>query len=59
MIEIGTLVKYHHDGDHGIVVDRIWTADLDGDENVTTLWEIQWADGTSGHHAFVEFEVIA
>ena len=55
MIEIGTLVKYHHDGDYGIVVDLL----LDDDENANTFWEIKWSDGTSGHHLASEFEVIA
>ena len=55
MIEIGTLVRYHNDGDYGIVVDFL----LDDDENVATLWEIKWGDGTSGHHVHSEFEVIA
>ena len=55
MIELGALVRYHHDGDYGIVVDFL----LDDDEKVDTLWEIQWGDGTSGHHVYGEFEVIA
>ena len=55
MIEIGTLVKYHHDGDYGIVVDFL----LDDNEDLNTYYEIKWCDGTSGHHLHSEFEVIA
>ena len=55
MIELGALVRYHHDGDYGIVVDFL----LDDDEKVDTLWEIQWCDGTSGLHESGEFEVMA
>lgn len=55
MIEIGTLVRYHHDGDYGVVIDFL----LDDDENIQTYYEIKWCDGTSGHHLHSEFEVIA
>ena len=55
MIELGTLVRYYHDGDYGVVIDFL----LDDDEDIQTYYEIKGGDGTSGHHLFSEFEVIA
>ena len=55
MIELGTLVRYHHDGDYGVVIDFL----MDDYEDVATYYEVRWGDGTSGHHVASEFEVIA
>ena len=55
MIDIGTLVRYHHDGDYGLVIDII----VDDDVPRVAYYEIKWGDGTSGAHDKSDFKVIA
>ena len=52
MIEIGTLVKYKHDADIGIV-----TAILMDHGHV--LYLVKWGDGTHSDHIASEFEVLS
>ena len=54
MIELGTLVRCHHDGDYGLVIDIV----LDHDVPRVAYYEILWLQGTSGQHVASEFEVI-
>ncbi len=52
MIEIGTLVRYKHDGDIGLV-----TAILMDHGHV--LYLVKWGDGTQSDHIASEFEVLS
>ena len=53
MMQIGTLVRYHHDGDFGLITEI-----MDEDTGYFTYW-IKWTDGTEGDYLPTEFEVIA
>lgn len=52
MIEIGSLVKYKHDGDIGLVMK------IEEDHGNLVYW-IKWGDGSYHHFVSSEFEVIA
>jgi len=52
MIEIGSLVKFKHDGDVGIV-----TAILMDHGHIVYL--VKWGDGTHTEHVASEFEVLS
>ena len=55
MIELGTLVRCHHDGDYGLVID----IGVDHDVPRVAYYEIlHLSDGTSGQLVASEFEVI-
>ena len=52
MIEIGTLVRFKHDGDIGIVTAILM-------DHGHLEYKIKWGDGSQFPHDLSEFEVIA
>ena len=51
-IEIGTLVRFKHDGDLGIVTAIFM-------DHGHIQYRIKWGDGSENEHVSSEFEVIA
>lgn len=49
-MKVGDLVRYHYDGDIGIITE------VDG--SMSDPYCVQWADGTEGYHIASELEVL-
>ena len=49
-MQVGDLVKYHHDGDIGIITEV--------NESSCDPYFVQWASGEEGYHIASELEVI-
>ena len=52
MIEIGSIVRYKHDGDIGLIIRIV-------DDPMYPLYWVKWGDGCEGDHLDFELEVIA